>query len=923
MLPHVSYSALPHPSHAALASQRRTFRLLLVAVLLVPLLLYSFHLVFASYGGLARAQCVTELDAVHLHYKERMARLMADLHKQVSKETELLQNSARQERELLNTQLAAHAAQQQMRELQAQLADVQQQQQENAATQLHQQAMQSTGIAANVSPFSPVAAADGEVVTRSGSVEVRRVETLLQQKQAESSATAATVNGDGGAGANATVDGSPLSSDPAAPPSAAPDVQQEDENDPVILSAEAIIQRLDAEQQQPEDEEMMAHGPASVDGPTMLDAGTTTGAAGSADSSRVVHPTSSSSSPHSHSASHQILKESAPIGTPVVVLTRSTAAGGNVAALRATIDTLLANQPPTGFPIFVSVEARAGGRGGANELGGSAVAPDAATDAATTTIAQLLAEHKGKIHVLYFNPARPVMPVASASSSVGIEDPTGSASGALPAAPIVYPASNAAHLRFVLSELFDYLGYSALVLLSAGQRASPDFFAYFGAMERVLEADPATLMCASGWNERGTRKMLGGSDAALVEAQSIAGTADSGAGPGANAELLHSVVGQVYRTSVWPASEGPDAAFGDDELAHARRLVLGFMLRRELWTDELRAQWPMPMPSPLPTGASNSAAPSPSPALATSNWADWLRSTSVSKGRDCLYPETSRVSPGLWDRDDDALDVVFMLAQERLPWSEWAVSPAAAAANGGVGGGISALPSSTAVANNPAGPGSTGALDFLLDSLYPAYVAAIFDAPSTVHLSATSEAESDSQKTTELPVAELPTDEWLTALRANRTALLREAEAQALALSSFNSSSSSSVAVAAGGAPVTGGESAGVVPSLSESAQAQLDLSRQRLSLLRRDGEVVVRYNSLAELKSLMTALGARASYRQGGATPRASWRGILSYRRLGHRIWIVPTQAAMEQLEQEQLKADTQTQQQQQQQRPQNNLRA
>jgi hypothetical protein len=159
-------------------------------------------------------------------------------------------------------------------------------------------------------------------------------------------------------------------------------------------------------------------------------------------------------------------------------------------------------------------------------------------------------------------------------------------------------------------------------------------------------------------------------------------------------------------------------------------------------------------------------------------------------------------------------------------------------------------------------------------------------------------------------VAELPTDEWLTALRANRTAMLREAEAQALAISSFNSSSSSS---SFGGAPVSGGEAAGVVPSLSEPAQAQLDLSRQRLSLLRRDGEVVVRYNSLAELKSLLTALGARASYRQGGVTPRASWRGILSYRRLGHRIWIAPTQAAMEQLEQEQLKAETQAQQQQQ----------
>jgi hypothetical protein len=404
--------------------------------------------------------------------------------------------------------------------------------------------------------------------------------------------------------------------------------------------------------------------------------------------------------------------------------------------------------------------------------------------------------------------------------------------------------------------------------------------------------------------------MLGGSDSALLEAQSIAGTADSGTGIGANTELLHSVVGQVYRTSVWPASEGPDAAFGDDELAHARRLVLGFMLRRELWTDELRAQWPMPMPSPLPAGASSSAAPSPSSALAASNWADWLRSSSVPKGRDCLYPETSRVTPGLWDRDDDTLDAAFVLAQERLPWNEWAVSPAAAAANGGVGGGISALPSSTAVANNPAVPGSAGALDFLLDSLYPAYVAAIFDAPSTVHLSATSESESDSQTATELPVAELPTDEWLTALRANRTAMLREAEAQALAISSFNSSSSSS---SFGGAPVSGGEAAGVVPSLSEPAQAQLDLSRQRLSLLRRDGEVVVRYNSLAELKSLLTALGARASYRQGGVTPRASWRGILSYRRLGHRIWIAPTQAAMEQLEQEQLKAETQAQQQQQ----------
>ena len=45
---------------------------------------------------------------------------------------------------------------------------------------------------------------------------------------------------------------------------------------------------------------------------------------------------------------------------------------------------------------------------------------------------------------------------------------------------------------------------------------------------------------------------------------------------------------------------------------------LGWMLRRELWVEELSAKWPLAF------------------------WDDWMRDDGQRKGRDCIYPEVAR-----------------------------------------------------------------------------------------------------------------------------------------------------------------------------------------------------------------------------------------------------------------------------------------
>ena len=96
-----------------------------------------------------------------------------------------------------------------------------------------------------------------------------------------------------------------------------------------------------------------------------------------------------------------------------------------------------------------------------------------------------------------------------------------------------------AHYKFTLGTLFDDLGYPRVIVLEDDMRLAPDFFGYFAALGRVMDADPS-VYAVSSWNDNG--------QAEFVEDES-----------------------RVYRSDFFPG--------------------LGWMLHAGLWR-ELRPKWP-------------------------------------------------------------------------------------------------------------------------------------------------------------------------------------------------------------------------------------------------------------------------------------------------------------------------------------------
>ena len=61
-----------------------------------------------------------------------------------------------------------------------------------------------------------------------------------------------------------------------------------------------------------------------------------------------------------------------------------------------------------------------------------------------------------------------------------------------------------AHYRFALSKLFDGLGYPRVIVLEDDMELAPDFFSYFEALGKVMDADPS-VYAVSSWNDNGQK----------------------------------------------------------------------------------------------------------------------------------------------------------------------------------------------------------------------------------------------------------------------------------------------------------------------------------------------------------------------------------------------------------------------------------
>nr|XP_015805169.2 alpha-1,3-mannosyl-glycoprotein 2-beta-N-acetylglucosaminyltransferase a [Nothobranchius furzeri]XP_015805170.2 alpha-1,3-mannosyl-glycoprotein 2-beta-N-acetylglucosaminyltransferase a [Nothobranchius furzeri] len=97
------------------------------------------------------------------------------------------------------------------------------------------------------------------------------------------------------------------------------------------------------------------------------------------------------------------------------------------------------------------------------------------------------------------------------------------------------------HYHWALSQVFQNISYSSVVIVEDDLEVAPDFFEYFRSLLPLLKSDP-NLWCVSAWNDNGR---------------------DGFVDPG-KAELL-------YRTDFFPG--------------------LGWMILRELW-EELEPKWP-------------------------------------------------------------------------------------------------------------------------------------------------------------------------------------------------------------------------------------------------------------------------------------------------------------------------------------------
>mmetsp|Transcript_11858 Transcript_11858/g.28347 ORF Transcript_11858/g.28347 Transcript_11858/m.28347 type:complete len:623 (+) Transcript_11858:114-1982(+) len=123
------------------------------------------------------------------------------------------------------------------------------------------------------------------------------------------------------------------------------------------------------------------------------------------------------------------------------------------------------------------------------------------------------------------------------------------------------------HYKFAMTAVFERMeGITHAILLEEDIIVSPDFLRFFAAAAPILDQD-ATLMCISSWNDNGYKHLD-------LDAK------------------------RLMRSRFFPG--------------------LGWMLRRQLWVEELKHKWPM------------------------SAWDHWMRTSTQHKGRDCIIPELSR-----------------------------------------------------------------------------------------------------------------------------------------------------------------------------------------------------------------------------------------------------------------------------------------
>jgi len=64
-----------------------------------------------------------------------------------------------------------------------------------------------------------------------------------------------------------------------------------------------------------------------------------------------------------------------------------------------------------------------------------------------------------------------------------------------------------AHFGFVFEKIFDEIGYKKAIIIEDDFDVAVDFFAYFTALESVLDTDP-TVYCISAWNDNGLAKFV-------------------------------------------------------------------------------------------------------------------------------------------------------------------------------------------------------------------------------------------------------------------------------------------------------------------------------------------------------------------------------------------------------------------------------
>ncbi|KXJ29061.1 Alpha-1,3-mannosyl-glycoprotein 2-beta-N-acetylglucosaminyltransferase [Exaiptasia diaphana] len=105
------------------------------------------------------------------------------------------------------------------------------------------------------------------------------------------------------------------------------------------------------------------------------------------------------------------------------------------------------------------------------------------------------------------------------------------------------------HYKWALTQVFDVMKYSAVIIVEDDLEIAPDFFEYFSAALPILNNDP-TLWCISAWNDNGKLGYVRSNDV-LFRSDFF---------PGLGWALTNSTWGELK--SKWPA------AFWDDWMRH-------------------------------------------------------------------------------------------------------------------------------------------------------------------------------------------------------------------------------------------------------------------------------------------------------------------------------------------------------------------